>query len=107
MIYILRKNDGTIDSVSSGTFIDKDGNTDHLKSYDFNVEAADYWTSSATNIRYPSNWTIKVPKYNLKIEVQPLLNNQEFNHSFTYWEGAVKAEGDNITGQGYVELTGY
>ena len=37
--------------------------------------------------------------------------NQELNVSTTYWEGATSFEGvvngQAVTGQGYVELTGY
>jgi predicted secreted hydrolase len=43
--------------------------------------------------------------------VTPLLADQENRLSFTYWEGAVDvtgtANGQPVTGRGYVELTGY
>lgn len=107
MIYMLRLKDGTVDPVSSGTYVDKSGDTVHLKSTDFIVETKEHWKSPGTNIKYPSKWTVMIPKYNIELDVQPVLNNQEFNHSFTYWEGAVKVKGDNISGLGYVELTGY
>ncbi len=107
MIYMLRLKDGTVDPVSSGTYVDKSGDTVHLKSSDFIVETVEFWKSPSTNIKYPSKWTVMIPKYNIELDVQPVINNQEFNHSFTYWEGAVRVSGDNISGQGYVELTGY
>lgn len=107
MIYQLRLNDGSIDAVSSGTYNDKDGNTYHLKRSDFKVTVTDYWTSPKSESKYPSYWKIKVPRFGLNFDVQPLVDNQEFNHSFKYWEGAVKAKGEKINGSGYVELTGY
>ena len=52
-----------------------------------------------------------MPAQNLKLDIIPLINDQELNLSFRYWEGAVtvrgKKDGHPITGQGYVELTGY
>ena len=37
--------------------------------------------------------------------------NQELDHAFRYWEGAVEARGtiadEAVAGHGYVELTGY
>jgi predicted secreted hydrolase len=106
MIYILRLKDGGIDPFSSGTFIDNSGNAEHLSVSDFYVDIKGYWKSPETNINYPSGWNIKIPKYGLTLEVDPVLNNQEFSHSFTYWEGAVRVAG-NAKGVGYVELTGY
>ena len=49
------------------------------------------------------------------IEITPLLADQELNTtgsvSVTYWEGAVGVTGEShgkaVTGEGYVELTGY
>ncbi|HBG29541.1 MAG TPA: carotenoid 1,2-hydratase, partial [Gammaproteobacteria bacterium] len=43
--------------------------------------------------------------------LRPILADQELNLAVRYWEGAVSARGEQngrpITGQGYVELTGY
>ncbi len=39
--------------------------------------------------------------------VAPLIKNQEHQHSFVYWEGAIEVESDQVSGYGYVELTGY
>ena len=107
MIYVLRLKDGSVDPFSSGTFVDNLGNAEHLSSSDFYVNIKDYWKSPKTNIKYTSKWNITIPKHSLTLDVEPVLNNQEFSHSFTYWEGAVRVSGDNISGEGYVELTGY
>ena len=107
MIYMLRKKDGTIDPVSSGTYITGSGKAEHLTSSDFTVDIKDYWISSKTNAKYPSKWSITIPRFDLSLDVKPVLNDQEFSHSFTYWEGAVRVSGDGDSGRGYVELTGY
>ena len=45
------------------------------------------------------------------MEVEPLVENQEWTLAFRYWEGAVSARGRSgslpVSGSGYVELTGY
>jgi predicted secreted hydrolase len=79
------------------------------------VEALDQWTSQASGARYPSRWRVVVPSLSLDVTLRPLLADQELVTSqstqVTYWEGAVEASGTQqgrpITGQGYVELTGY
>ncbi len=56
-------------------------------------------------------WEIEVPGQALAVTVTPLLDDQEMQVSFIYWEGAVRAagtmQGAPVSGRGYVELTGY
>lgn len=60
-------------------------------------------------------WAVKVSTAWLALKVVPEFENQELNTKrstgVTYWEGACKVSGtsnsENITGQGYVEMTGY
>ena len=67
------------------------------------------WHSTASGVTYPSAWDIAVPGY--KLAITPKMPDQEVNNSFRYWEGAVAvagtADGQSVTGHGYVELTGY
>lgn len=107
MLYNLRLKDGGIDPFSSGSYIDQSGKVFSLKRDDFKIEKTDYWVSNETKVKYPAKWKISVPKYNLNFEVEPHQNNQELLNSFIYWEGAVKIKGQNLSGNGYVELTGY
>lgn len=107
MIYQLRLKNGQIDPFSSGTLIEKNGQSIHLKKEDFLIKVLDYWTSPTTKVRYPAKWQVDLPKYNISMNIVPFMKNQELNLSFAYWEGAVKVTGENFTGDGYVELTGY
>jgi len=47
----------------------------------------------------------------MEVTLKPLINDQELNLSYRYWEGAVSIRGikngNPVIGQGYVELTGY
>lgn len=107
MVYELRLKNGGIDSYSAGCIIDKNGKLTNLKKDDFKIKVLDYWKSPTTNVNYPAKWKLDLPKYNLSMNVEPFIKNQELNISFAYWEGAVKVTGNNVSGKGYVELTGY
>ena len=54
---------------------------------------------------------IRIPSEELEITLKPVLPDQELLLSIIYWEGAVRITGNyqqsEITGFGYVELTGY
>jgi predicted secreted hydrolase len=60
-------------------------------------------------------WRVEVPAEDLLLEVEPALEGQEMDArasvGFAYWEGLCfyrgTWEGEEIRGEGYVELTGY
>jgi predicted secreted hydrolase len=111
MVYTIRQEDGSIDPFSRGTFISPDGEVRRLDQTEFSIAVTGTWRSPHSNATYPAAWTISVPAEDLILEVKPLLNNQELNLSFVYWEGAVTIKGQiagqSVNGRGYVELTGY
>lgn len=111
MFYLLRKKDGTADSLSGGTFIDATGETRKLSLRQVDVEVTDWWQSPHSGIRYPSGWRLSVPTLKLSLTITPFQKDQELNLTARYWEGAVQItgthDGTKITGIGYVELAGY
>lgn len=111
MFYQLRRKDGKRDGNSSGSFVPADNTKIPLKENDVTIKTLDSWTSPHSKITYPSRWRLAVPAQNLEVEVVPLINDQELNVSYRYWEGAVSVNGTKngkpISGQGYVELVGY
>ena len=115
MLYLLRKQDGSHDPMSSGTLIFPDGTSRHLQREDFVVQTWDQWTSPLSHAQYPAKWTLDVPSVPLRVTVTPVLSDQELRTEnstrVTYWEGAVDVRGHYrnapVTGNGYVELTGY
>jgi predicted secreted hydrolase len=107
MLYQIRLKDGGIDPNSSGSLIEPDGTVRPLGVDDFRIEVLGSWKSPRTGVVYPSGWHIDIPDYGIKMEVVPYQPNQEIPLTFTYWEGAVKIEGRSVSGNGYVELTGY
>lgn len=116
MLYHFRRKDGAVDSYSSGTYIDAQGQSIHLRATDFTLEPAGAtWKSPATNAIYPIGWKIAIPQLKITLEAKTPLPSQELtgqsNLSPSYWEGAITLTGarnsDPITGVGYLELTGY
>ena len=78
---------------------------------DVAIKILDHWQSPHTNISYPSKWQFSIPDLGLELDIVPLINDQELNVTYRYWEGAVSIKGkkhnQDISGQGYVELVGY
>lgn len=112
MLYVLRREDGTLEATSAGTFIAADGSTEPLSLQDYQVNVLETWKSPKSRATYPSKWQIEIPKLDLTVQGKSLLSDQELNTSTaTYWEGAVAFEGtlkqQPLRGKGYVELTGY
>lgn len=102
MLFELRRKDGVIDPFSSGTFIARDGRSQHLTSAEFTLKPLTYWG------KYPVAWAIEIPGLNLHLECRAALRNQEVAASQgpKYWEGAVDYSGSE-RGKGYLEMTGY
>jgi len=111
MVYQLRHADGSIASRSSGTLIAPDGSTTQLFAGDFVLTPRAYWRSPHSGAEYPASWTLSLPAHGLELHITPYVKDQELNHTFTYWEGAVsidgRQDGQALSGSGYVELTGY
>lgn len=115
MIYMLRQKDGGYAPASSGTFVDHGGEVSHLAEGSFTIQVLDHWKSPHTQAVYPAGWRIQAPSLSLDLTVVPRLVDQEMQTpettSVTYWEGSVSAKGktagQQVKGNGYVELTGY
>ncbi len=111
MLFRIRRADGSVERVSSGTLVQADGRSSRLAGDDVRLEVRRHWTSPATGARYPVGWRVAVPSAGLDLLVEPRLDEQELRAAFVYWEGAVQVSGTGngrpLTGRGYVELTGY
>ena len=111
MFYQIRRQDGSISPVSSGTLTRPDGSYVSLDHQQVTVTVESRWTSPESGADYPARWRIQVPSQGIDLEVKPWLADQEMRVSIIYWEGAVHfqgtSEGQPADGDGYVELTGY
>jgi predicted secreted hydrolase len=110
MLYRMRRGDGSAAPESAGTLIGRDGASRQLTSAEFTVEPLAFWTSPRTRSRYPSLLRVLVPSAGLDLEVRPMISDAEIDARAStgtvYWEGPVTASG-TVTGEGYLELTGY
>jgi predicted secreted hydrolase len=114
MLYRMRNKDGSLDSYSSGSYVDAHGRSRFLSSRDFAMTPdGGKWTSPTTAAAYPLRWHVSVPVLALSFEVTTPLRNQEMTGNFgpSYWEGAVDVNGSTaksrVRGVGYLEMIGY
>lgn len=115
MLYLIRREDGSVDPYSSGTVVYEGGASRHLHLADFQVEVLERWKSPKSGGHYPIKWRVRIPGENIAMEILPFFPDQELDTrkstKVTYWEGAVRVRGTHrnkaIEGLGYVEMTGY
>ena len=115
MIYLLRSADGAFHPALSGTFVAPDGRSRHLERGEIRVLAERRWKSPHSGAEYPSAWRIEIAPLDMRLSVRANLPDQEMAEGgaagVVYWEGSVSASGSRdgraVTGEGYVELTGY
>lgn len=111
MLFQIRRDDGTIDPFSSGTYVAQNGDTQSIARDEFEILVVDTWRSPNTGAVYPSEWRLRIPSQNLILGIEPYLADQEIVLSYNYWEGAVRINGLKggmpISGVGFVEMTGY
>lgn len=110
MFYNLRKTDESQDVHSAGTWISAEGHAQHINREGVSISVSDTWESPQGGV-YPSAWNLSLPEYELSLRVAPVMENQELITTVRYWEGAVDVTGErngtDISGRGYIELTGY
>jgi predicted secreted hydrolase len=105
---IRRENGATL--WAGGTIRDARGRVTRLAPSEIEFTALRRWRSPRTGGEYPV--AMRVRCATLALELQPLLDDQEFDTRAStgtvYWEGAVTAlQGGQRLGRGYLELTGY
>jgi predicted secreted hydrolase len=114
MMYFIRDPSGAT-AATYATHVAPDGSATLLSPGDFTSKALGTWTSSVTHAVYPSGWQVTINSLKLALTLTPELRDQELvttqSTGVAYWEGAVDIQGQQngapISGQGYVELTGY
>ena len=114
MLNLIRDDTGVV-QLAYGTYVDPSGAFRHLEGHELTVEPTASWSSPRTGATYPMGWQIALPDPLLRLEVRPVLEDQELDTrrstGIVYWEGAVDVAGSRdgrpIGGRGYVEMTGY
>jgi predicted secreted hydrolase len=110
MFFQIRRQDGGIEPVSSGTLVEKDGTVHSLTRDQVNIQVLDTFKSKS-GATYPARWNLSIPSANLQLALKPYVADQEMRVSVVYWEGAVQISGTSngtpLAGSGFVEMTGY
>lgn len=111
MVYRLRTADGTAAPESRATLIDLDGRTRLFAPPAFALTPIGEWQSADGRARYPAGMRLQIPTATVDLTITPLLADQELALAVRYWEGAVGVAGveggRTVSGNGYLELTGY
>lgn len=115
MLYRMRREDGSTDIYSSGTFVEASGETRHLTSEEFRMTPGRTWESGKSGARYPVEWSVTVVPLGMEFSVATPLESQEVASERrigpNYWEGAIRVQGSaggaRVRGAGYLEMTGY
>ncbi len=111
MLYQVRRTAGDIHPLSSGSLVRADGTTRALTLADFQIDVLQTWQSPTDGTVYPAKWRLRIPSEAIELTLTPYLADQEMHTLIRYWEGAVHAQGSGrgeaLSGDGYVELTGY
>jgi len=107
----IRTSSGTTQDIFEGTLSFPDGRQLPIASSELELTATGSWTSPDTGIVYPSGWRAVFHQHQIDLTIEPLIEDQEMDVAFTYYEGATTVHGvmrgQPVTGRGYVELTGY
>jgi predicted secreted hydrolase len=115
MVLLVKTRKGAIEPTSSATVIGQNDLKRHLRSDDFKVTVLKTWKSPSSKAVYPAGWRLQIFSESLDLIIKPNLANQEMltigSTGTIYWEGSVSAagtkRGKTVTGEGYIELTGY
>lgn len=113
MLYLLRAHDGKTLPQSGGTIISANASPRTLRIDQIEATPLAWWASPKTGGKYPIRWRIKISDYQLDLTTP--VENQELDTRATtgviYWEGFIEAAGQKgdhpLSGQGYLEMTGY
>jgi len=111
LIFQLRRKDGSAPPLSSGLLVEADGRALPIPENAVRLEPDAYW-SNPEGIRYPVAWTVKLPNLATELRLSPLVEDQEAVRSVRAWSGSVSVSGtgprnEALSGQGFMELTGY
>ena len=105
MFYQLRDKKGHAQKFSEGVLVTQDGKTIKLSLDNTQLKPLSSWQDNQ-GVSYPLSWSLKIPQYQIDLQIDAAFKDQEMRHSVRYWEGAVNISGSH-TGKGYLELSGY
>ena len=110
MAFRLRRADGTA-LWAGGSFRSASGELRVFGADDVRFEPLRRWTSPRTQAAYPVEWTLTTPagRWRVVALLVDLALDSRGSTGSVYWEGlsALRGDGGEAVGYGYLELTGY
>ncbi len=107
----IRTQTGSSQDIFEGTLSFPDDRQVPIQPDDFTLTPTGQWTSPDSGTVYPSGWRVTFPEHGIDLTIDPLIDDQEMDVTFSYYEGATvvrgTVNGEPVAGRGYVELTGY
>ena len=97
----------------TGVLINTDGSSSQFSGEMLSMSPGKFWRSRETGNRYPVEWLISGNSTDskLRLVIKAAVRDQELNLGFSYYEGATvfsgNFNGQSVSGNGYMELTGY
>ena len=85
----------------TGVIMNIDGSQIKLTNNQVYLQPTKYKTFAGKD--YPIAWQLDIPSQNIKLNINPLNENQYLNNTIPYWEGAMSFTGSH-QGKGYLEL---
>ncbi|SEL35409.1 lipocalin-like domain-containing protein [Ectothiorhodospira marina] len=107
MVYELRLEDGGVDPLSKGLWVEPDSRHQVIPQDAFELEVKQTWISPQGGT-YPVAWHLRLPEQDRDLEIRAVREDQEMDLTVRYWEGAVDVfEAGQPAGRGFVEMTAY
>ncbi len=110
MLFQVRNHDPAVEPFKYGVMIDQRGQSELIPPDQITLIPVRVWKSNLNHSEYPVHWKIEIPSHDIQLDVESLIDAQERDDSFRYWEGAIRVRGMEsnrpITGLGYLEMTG-
>ncbi len=112
-LMIFQVRDGGGQAFRHLAMLSPEGELTQLDSSTMTLNAERTWSSTHSGRRYPIDWSIAGESRDgpWSFSVSPVLDDQEVNLMFRYYEGLVTVQGEwqgnRVSGWGYMELTGY
>jgi predicted secreted hydrolase len=109
MVYQLRDQVDRPSPTSTAVIAHPDGRVEQFSFGDFSMTPLRWWQSPISGRNWPVDWAIRIPNADIELKAITMLDAQEHQGLFPYWEGIVQIE-DSLgkpAGKGYLELVGY
>lgn len=110
-IFRLHRRGGGGTPIPTALLIGRDGSLREYGRRELSLEPTGFWESLRDGARYPVAWRLHLPAEDLRLDLAPLREDQELFMTLRYWAGSLRvsgeAEGQALSGVGYLELTGY